>query len=50
VPSATIIVCRLGNQGEAEEEQRRDEDAPQSLETVIAAVAKNASVKKRQEQ
>jgi hypothetical protein len=28
VPSATIIVCRLENQIEAEEERPRDEDAP----------------------
>jgi predicted PurR-regulated permease PerM len=50
VPSATIIVCRLGNQFEAEEEEPRDEDAPRSLAAVIAAVAKSASVKTRREQ
>jgi predicted PurR-regulated permease PerM len=50
VPSATIIVCRLGNQFEADEEEPRDEDAPRSLAAVIAAVAKSASVKTRREQ
>jgi hypothetical protein len=50
VPSATIIVCRLGIQFEAEEEQPRDEDAPRSLASVIAAVAKSANVKTRREQ
>jgi predicted PurR-regulated permease PerM len=50
VPSATIIVCRLGNQFEAEEEHPRDEDAPRSLASVIAAVAKSANVKTRREQ
>jgi hypothetical protein len=50
VPSATIIVCRLGNQFEADEEQPRDEDAPRSLASVIAAVAKSANVKTRREQ
>ena len=50
VPSATIIVCRLGNQFEGDEEQARDEDAPRSLASIIAAVAKNASVEARREQ
>ena len=50
VPSATIVVCRLGNQFAAEEEQPRDEDAPRSLAAVIAAVAKSASIKTRREQ
>jgi len=50
VASARIIVCRLGNQFDAEKEQRGDDVAPQSLATVVAAVAKSASVKKRQEQ
>ena len=50
IPSATIVVCRLGNQFEAEEQQSRDEDAPHSLAAVIAAVAKSASVKTRREQ
>ena len=50
VPSATIIVCRLGNQFEAEEEEPSDDDAPRSLAAVIAAVAKSASVKTRREQ
>jgi predicted PurR-regulated permease PerM len=50
VPSATIVVCRLGNQFTAEEEQPRDEDAPRSLAAVIAAVAKSASIKTRREQ
>ena len=50
VPSATIIVCRLGNQFEADEEQPRDEDTPRSLASVIAAVAKSANVKTRREQ
>jgi len=50
VPSATIIVCRLGNQFEADEEQPRDEDTPRSLASVIAAVAKSASIKTRREQ
>jgi hypothetical protein len=49
IPSATIVVCRLGNQFEAEEQQSRDEDAPHSLAAVIAAVAKSASVKTRRE-
>jgi len=49
-PSTTIIVCRLGNQFAAEEEQSRDEDAPRSLAAVIAAVAKSASIKTRWEQ
>lgn len=47
--SARIIVCRLGN-FEADKEQRSDDVAPQSLATVIAAVAKSASVKTRREQ
>jgi predicted PurR-regulated permease PerM len=50
VPSATIIVCRLGNQFEGDEEQARDEDAPRSLASIIAAVAKNSSVEARREQ
>ena len=50
VAAASVIVCRLGNQFEADEEQPRDEDAPRSLASVIAAVAKNASVKARREQ
>ena len=50
VPSATIVVCRLGNQFAAEEEQPCDEDAPRSLAAVIAAVAKSASIKTRREQ
>jgi len=50
VPSAAIVVCRLGNQFAAEEEQSRDEDAPRSLAAVIAAVAKSASIKTRWEQ
>ena len=50
VPSATIVVCRLGNQFAAEEEQPRDEDAPRSLAAVIAAVAKSARIKTRREQ
>ena len=50
VPSTRIIVCRLGNQFAAEEEQSRDEDAPRSLAAVIAAVAKSASIKTRWEQ
>jgi hypothetical protein len=40
----------LGNQIEAEEEQPRDEKAPRSLASVIAAVAKSANVKTRREQ
>ena len=49
-PSTTIIVCRLGNQFEPDKERLGDDVAPQSLATVIAAVAKRASVKRRREQ
>jgi len=49
-PSTTIIVCRLGNQFEPNKERLGDDVAPQSLATVIAAVAKRASVKRRREQ
>ncbi|MET3843614.1 AI-2E family transporter [Bradyrhizobium sp. OAE829] len=48
--SARIIVCRLGNQFEADKEQRSDDVGPQSLATTIAAVAKSTSVKTRREQ
>lgn len=50
VLSATIVVCRLGNQIAAEEEQPLDENAPRSLAAVIAALAKSASFKTRWEQ
>ncbi|WP_175500527.1 AI-2E family transporter [Bradyrhizobium sp. NFR13] len=49
VPSAEIIVCRLGSTFEAEKEQQSD-DGQRSLAAVVAAVAKGSSVKTRREQ
>jgi predicted PurR-regulated permease PerM len=45
-PSATIIVCRLGDTLHTEKEQRSNENAPQSLAAVIAVVTKARASKR----